>query len=142
MRLSSSRESCDFCFVTAILLLLMLPHSMGYPYRPLVRQDMVFPHSQQRQLLGEVNVLPNNEISVWERLSEVEDYKPQTFGVYTIDETIDERPILTKFHYLIQPIWWSDVDPQDPSTKINGQEAVPVLERVKKYYKEMSFEKF
>lgn len=82
----------------------------------------------------------NRQKAVWDFLNtKIDAFKPTSKGVYTVS---GDRPTLTKFHYMIQPVWWNDQDITDPSLTMDMTNSVLVLEQVRQYYRDMSFGAF
>jgi len=148
-----NKMKAKFWSTTSFLLLLLLSlleYSIGY-YHDLVffqQQDVVYKRNGKhdtnisrvgRNLLQDgVTVLPRPNLNVSDILLELDDSKNTNYGVYTNDE-LSNTPTLTKFHYMILPIWWSDINTSDPTFLMDAQSINPTLEQVKLYYEQMSF---
>lgn len=73
---------------------------------------------------------------VWEFISTFDSYK--TSASYKV---VDGKPTLENFKYLVQPIWWSDMDASDPTYQMDPTSIIPTWLESKQYYIDMSWGK-
>ena len=71
---------------------------------------------------------------VWDFISTFDSYK--TSASYT---NVNGKPTLTKFKYIIVPIWWSDMDTSDPDNAMDPDKVVASFIYNQQYYIDMSW---
>ena len=79
----------------------------------------------------------NRDEKVWEVINTMDSYKkPPLYGTMA-----DGRPTLSKFKYVVLPVWWSDMNIQDSNFKMDLNQISTILQQNTDYYMDMSFNK-
>lgn len=92
--------------------------------------------NQARNLAFQPSV-DDRQADVWNKIKTMEDYK----GGRIFTDNNGDGPTLSNFHYILQPIWWSDQNSADPSLKMDMSNTESVMERNLNYYRDMSWNK-
>ena len=78
----------------------------------------------------------NGRIDFWSKFNKIDEAKPSSWGT---SKTTSGRPILERFRFVLQPIWWSDEDKNDPNNAIDAHDFDVTNDRVTTYYHKQSW---
>jgi len=88
------------------------------------------------EISGDGPVMTPNRRKFWENFKKIDDWKDSS--IY--ESGPDGRPVLSKFKYIVLPIWWSDEDENDPNKKMDLSAIRNIMDLNNDYYDKMSFD--
>mmetsp|Transcript_35236 Transcript_35236/g.81539 ORF Transcript_35236/g.81539 Transcript_35236/m.81539 type:complete len:648 (+) Transcript_35236:57-2000(+) len=86
---------------------------------------------------GNGPVVTEGRRKFWDLFAKIDDGKTNS-RIYKTGP--DGRPRLEKFKYIILPIWWSDMNVNDPVLRMDPAICAAIIDRNIEYYRRMSFD--
>jgi hypothetical protein len=93
--------------------------------------------SAQQRATADSNVFANDDTGILAKFAQIESFK--TSALWSVD-TRNGRKTLSRYHYVIVPVWYSDE--QQPRAAFDTDAMNAVFARIAAFYKAMSWNKF